>query len=101
MAAHYQPPDYYRLEDLLSDEQKMSRDTVRGWVDEKVLPIIARHYQECTFPAHLVPEMAGLGLFGATLPEKYGCAGIDNVSSGLIMQELERGDSALRSFASV
>ena len=101
MPAAYQPPDYYRLEDLLSDEQKMSRDTVRGWVDERVLPIIARHYQECTFPTHLVPEMAGLGLFGATLPEKYGCAGIDNVSSGLIMQELERGDSALRSFASV
>jgi glutaryl-CoA dehydrogenase len=101
MAAKFQSPDYYRTGDLLSEEQRMIRDTVRDWVEERVLPVIARHYQEGTFPAHLVPEMALMGLFGPTLPEKYGCAALDDVSAGLIMQELERGDSALRSFASV
>ena len=101
MAAKFQAPDYFRMDELLSEEQLMVRGTVRGWVEDKVLPIIARHYQEGTFPAHLVPQMAGMGLFGATLPERYGCAALDHVSSGLIMQELERGDSALRSFASV
>ncbi|MGA9751238.1 MAG: acyl-CoA dehydrogenase family protein [Acidobacteriota bacterium] len=93
--------DYYRLDDLLDDGQRMVRDTVRGWVEERVLPIIAGHYREGTFPLALVPEMAGMGLLGATLPERYGCAGLDNIAAGLIMQELERGDSALRSFASV
>jgi glutaryl-CoA dehydrogenase len=101
MAARYQSVDYYRMDELLTEEQLMVRSTVRDWVEEKVLPIIARHYQEGTFPVQLVPEMAAMGLFGATLPERYGCAGLDHVSSGLIMQELERGDSALRSFASV
>jgi glutaryl-CoA dehydrogenase len=101
MPAKFRPPDYYRLDDLLSDEQKMTRDTVREWVEERVLPVIARHYQAGTFPLDLVPEMARMGLFGATLPEKYGCAGMDQIASGLIMQELERGDSAMRSFASV
>lgn len=101
MPAKYQSPDYYRLDDLLSDEQKMTRDTVRAWVEDRFLPIIARHYQAGTFPLDLVPQMARLGLFGATLPETYGCAGMDNVAAGLIMQELERGDSGLRSFASV
>jgi len=101
MPAKFRPPDYYRLDDLLSEEQKMTRDTVREWVEERVLPVIARHYQAGTFPLDLVPEMARMGLFGATLPENYGCAGMDQIASGLIMQELERGDSALRSFASV
>jgi glutaryl-CoA dehydrogenase len=101
MPAKFQGIDYYKLDDLLAPEQLMVRDTVREWVSERVLPVIARHYQEGTFPGHLVPEMAKLGLFGSTLPEEYGCAGLDNVASGLIMQELERGDSALRSFASV
>lgn len=101
MAAKFQAPDYLHLDELLTEEQKMVRGTVRAWVEDRVLPVIARHYQEGSFPAHLVPEMAAMGLFGATLPERYGCAGLDHVSSGLIMQELERGDSALRSFASV
>ena len=101
MAAKFQGLDYYRSDDLLTEEQRMVRDTVRGWVETKVLPVIARHYQEATFPMHLIPEMAELGLFGSTLPEAFGCAALDNVASGLIMQELERGDSALRSFASV
>ena len=101
MAARFQAVDYYQLDDLLSDEQKMIRDTVRSWVEDRVLPIIARHYQEATFPMELVAEMAGLGLFGSNLPEAYGCAGLDNIAYGLIMEELERGDSAMRSFASV
>ena len=101
MAARFQGLDYYRLDDLLTDEQKMIRNTVRAWVEERVVPVMAHHYQEATFPVHLVPEMAAMGLFGSTLPEMYGCAGLDNVAAGLIMQELERGDSALRSFASV
>ena len=101
MPVKFRSPDYYRLDDLLSDEKKMTRDTVREWVEERILPVIARHYQAGTFPLDLVPEMARMGLFGATLPEKYGCAGMDQIASGLIMQELERGDSALRSFASV
>lgn len=101
MPQRYQAIDYYKLDDLLAPEQRMARDTVREWVGERVLPVIAQHYQAGTFPLHLVPEMAKLGLFGSTLPEEYGCAGLDNVAAGLIMQELERGDSALRSFASV
>lgn len=93
--------DFYRIDDLLSEEERLVRDTVRRFVDERVLPIIDRHFEEATFPSDLVPEMASLGLFGANLPEKYGCANMNNVAYGLIMQELERGDSGLRSFASV
>jgi glutaryl-CoA dehydrogenase len=74
---------------------------VRQFVDERVLPIIGDHYVEGRFPLQLVPEMAELGVFGANLPEEYGCAGLNNVAYGLIMQELERGDSGVRSFASV
>ena len=101
MPAPYQSPDYFRTDELLTQEQRMTRDTVRAWVAERVLPVIAHHYQAGTFPMELVPGMAEMGLFGATLPERYGCAGMDHTSSGIIMQELERGDSALRSFASV
>src|SRR5687767_14287903 len=93
--------DFYRCDDLLSEEEKMVRDTVREFVSEKVVPVMARHFEEATFPLELVREMASLGLFGANLPEEYGCAGMNNVAYGLVMQELERGDSALRSFASV
>ena len=92
--------DYYRLDDLLSEEQRRIRRTVRSWVDESVLDIIADCYEEARFPDELVPEMGELGLFGANL-DGYGCAGVDNVSYGLMMQELERGDSGLRSMASV
>ncbi len=92
--------DYYGLEDLFTEEQKRIRRTVRAWVDEKVMPIIAQCYEEHRFPDELIPEMAELGFFGANLTG-YGCAGVDNISYGLMMQELERGDSGLRSMASV
>jgi glutaryl-CoA dehydrogenase len=93
--------DFYRLDDLLTDEERMIRDTVRRFVDEKVIPIIDKHFEEATFPMDLIPQVAELGLFGGTLPEEYGCANMNNVSYGLVMQELERGDSGLRSFVSV
>lgn len=93
--------DYYHIDDLLTEEEKLIRQTIREFVDDKVIPIIEKHYREGTFPMHLIPEMAELGIFGATLPEKYGCANLNNVAYGLMMQELERGDSGIRSFASV
>ena len=92
--------DYYRLDEQLSEEQRQIRRTVRSWVDESVLEIIADCYEAARFPDELIPGMGELGLFGANL-EGYGCAGVDNVSYGLMMQELERGDSGLRSMASV
>jgi glutaryl-CoA dehydrogenase len=92
--------DLFRIDDLLSDEEKAIRDTVAGFIDRRYLPIIARHFEECTFPMELVPELGEMGIFGANLTG-YGCAGLNNMSYGLILQELERGDSGLRSFASV
>ena len=79
----------------------MIRDTVREWVDDELLPVIEEAYIERRFPRELIPRMAELGIYGANLPEEYGCAGLNNVAYGLIMQELERGDSGIRSFASV
>jgi glutaryl-CoA dehydrogenase len=93
--------DFYNIDGLLSEEQRAVRDTVRAWVDDNLLPVIGDCYVEGKFPKQLIPGMAELGLFGANLPEEYGCAGLDNVAYGLIMQELERGDSGVRSFASV
>lgn len=93
--------DFYDFYSLLNDEQRAISENLRGWVNKNVIPIIAKHYLEGTFPKHLIKEMAELGLFGPTFKEEYGGLGIDNVSYGLIMYELERGDSALRSFASV
>jgi glutaryl-CoA dehydrogenase len=93
--------DYYEVDSLLSEEERMVRDTVREWVDDRLLPIIEHAYIERTFPREIVPELAELGVLGANLPEEYGCAGLNNVAYGLIMQELERGDSGIRSFASV
>ena len=93
--------DFYRIDDLLTDEERMVRDTVRRFVDERVVPIIDKHFEEATFPTELIPEMAQMGLLGANLPEQYGCANMNNVAYGLVMQELERGDSGLRSFVSV
>src|SRR5438105_8818328 len=92
--------DFYRLEDWLSPEEKMTRDAVRRFVQREVLDSIERHFANETFPVELVPRMAELGMFGANL-KGYGCAGMGNVAYGLIMQELEAGDSGLRSFASV
>lgn len=97
----FQGVDYYHLDTLLSEDELLVRNTVREFVDERVIPTIARHYEEGVFPMHLVPQMAELGLFGSTLPAKYGCAEMNNVAYGLVMQELERGDSGIRSFASV
>ena len=93
--------DFLAFDTLLSEEERAVRDTVRTWVDENLLPIIGDAYIEGKFPKQLIPGMAELGLFGANLPEEYGCAGLNNVAYGLIMQELERGDSGIRSFASV
>jgi glutaryl-CoA dehydrogenase len=92
--------DYLDSDTLLTEEQRLVRDTVRGWVEEKVLPIIEDAAYEGRFPKELVPEMAAMNLFGSTIHE-YGLPGLDNVAYGLIMQELERGDSGLRSFVSV
>ena len=97
----FQGVDFLDVDSLFSEEEKAVRDTVRRWVDDAVMPIIAEHYIDGNFPMGLVPQMAELGLFGANLPEEYGCAGLNNVAYGLIMQELERGDSGVRSFASV
>jgi glutaryl-CoA dehydrogenase len=93
--------DFFALDSLLSEEERAVRDTIRTWVDDHLMPIIGECYVEGRFPRELIPGMAELGLFGANLPEDYGCAGLNNVAYGLIMQELERGDSGIRSFASV
>jgi len=93
--------DFFRLDTLLSDEEKLIRQSVRTFVDERVNPIIIECFEDGRFPFELVPEMAKLGFFGATLPEKYGCAGASGVAYGLIAQELEMGDSGMRSFVSV
>ena len=92
--------DFLDFDSLLSSEEKLARQTARQFVDEQVLPVIEQHDREGKFPAHLVPRMAELGFFGASL-EGYGCAGMSNVEYGLVTQEIERGDSALRSFMSV
>jgi glutaryl-CoA dehydrogenase len=93
--------DYYDIAGLLSEEELLVRDTVREFVDDNVLPIIEKHNRAGTFPVDLVRKMADLGMFGSTLPAKYGCAEMNNVAYGLVMQELERGDSGIRSFSSV
>jgi len=92
--------DYYEVERLLSEEERMMRDVARAFTDEQILPIIAQHFRQGTFPTGLIRKMGELGFLGANL-QGYGCAGINNVAYGLIMQELERGDSGVRSFASV
>ena len=101
MPAHAPNPlDLYDIRAELSDEERMVQDTVARFVDEAVLPIIRSHFEDHTFPHELVGELAALGLLGSSL-EGYGCAGMNAVSYGLICQELERGDSGLRSFVSV
>src|SRR5207244_7011203 len=88
--------DYYGIEDLLSEEERMVRDAVRDWVETEFLPVVTEHHRAGTFPLELIPKLGELGVFGATL-KGYGCAGLNHVAYGLIMQELERGDSGLRS----
>ncbi len=92
--------DLYRLDELLSTEERAARDLVRRFIDKEYLPIVGKHFRNGTFPMEVVPKLAELGVFGANL-SGYGCAGLNNVTYGLILQELERGDSGLRSFASV
>ena len=93
--------DIFNIDSVLSEEERAVRDSVRQFVDDQVLPVIGKCYVEGRFPKEIIPQMAELGMFGANLPEEYGCAGLNNVAYGLIMQELERGDSGVRSFASV
>jgi glutaryl-CoA dehydrogenase len=96
----FQGVDFYGLDGLLSDEEKMARQAVREWVDDRLLPEIREAWEQGKLPRKLVPEVAGLGLLGATI-QGYGCAGMNSVAYGLCLQELERGDSGMRSFASV
>lgn len=93
-------PDFYQIDPLFSSDEKMVRDSVRGFVSKEVIPIIEKCHREGIFPKQLIPGFAQLGIFGPTI-EGYGCAGLNYVSYGLIMQEIERGDSGLRSFVSV
>jgi glutaryl-CoA dehydrogenase len=95
------PYDLYDIRSLLSDEERAVQDSVARFTDEKVIPIIGGCFDEGRFPSELIPEIASMGLLGSSLPEEYGCAGLNAVSYGLICQELERGDSGIRSFVSV
>jgi glutaryl-CoA dehydrogenase len=97
----YEAVDYYHLARLLSDEEKLIQRTTRQFVEEKFNPIITDYHRKAEFPLEIIKQLGELGLLGPTIPEKYGGAGLNNISYGLIMQELERGDSGLRSFASV
>ena len=94
-------PDYYQLDDLLTEEHKLIRGAARDWVKKEISPIIEQHAQEARFPEQLLPGLAGIGAFGPYIPEEYGGAGLDYISYGLLMQEIERGDSGIRSTASV
>ncbi len=99
--ARFTGVDFYDADTLLKEDEIQIRDHVRGWVEDRYLPLVEQAYEDACFPLEVVPEIAEMGLLGATLPEKYGCAGVGAVAYGLAMQELERGDSGLRSFASV
>lgn len=93
--------DFLNLDDQLSEDERMVRDAVRSWVSERYLPVVMEHFENGTFPMDTIPELAELGVFGPSIPTDYGGAGLNSVASGLIYQELERGDSGLRSFCSV
>ena len=95
------PTDLFDIRSLLTEEERMIQDAVARFTDEKVIPIIGDAFDQGRFPKELVSEIADMGLLGSSLPEKYGCAGLNSVSYGLICQELERGDSGIRSFVSV
>ena len=101
MATRLDPYDLYDVRSQLSDEERMVQDTVARFTDERVLPVIGEYFDKGEFPHELIAEMAELGLLGSYFPEQYGCAGMNAVSYGLICQELERGDSGMRSFVSV
>jgi glutaryl-CoA dehydrogenase len=95
------PTDYFAVEDLLTVEERQVRDTIRRFVDDEYLPLVREHFAAATFPTELTQRLAELGCFGPTIPQEYGGAGLNSVSYGLMAQELERGDSGLRSYASV
>src|SRR5674476_663445 len=97
----FQSPDYYNVDELLTEEHKLIRDSVRSYVKKEISPIIEGYAQRAEFPEQIVKQMGELGCFGPTIPEEYGGGGLDYISYGLMMQELERGDSGVRSTASV
>src|SRR6056297_413667 len=97
----FEAPDYYNLDDLLSEEHKLVRDSARQWVKRDISPIIEEYAQKAEFPKQIIGGLAEIGAFGPYIPEEYGGAGLDQISYGLIMQEIERGDSGVRSTASV
>ncbi len=97
----FESPDYFGLDDLLTEEHKLVRAAAREWVKREVSPIIEDAAQKATFPQSIVHGLAEIGAFGPYIPETYGGAGLDQISYGLIMQEIERGDSGVRSTASV
>lgn len=97
----YSSPDFYGIDDLLTEEHLLIRDSVRQWVKKELSPIIEEYCQRAEFPKHILSKMGELGVFGPQLPEKYGCGGMDYVTYGIMMQELERCDSGIRSTASV
>jgi glutaryl-CoA dehydrogenase len=99
--AKFESPDFFNLDELLSEDDRNVRDTVRDFVDDNVMPVIEDKYEKGEFPTEIIPKLGELGVLGANLPEEYGCAGMNNIAYGLINQELERGDSGVRSFASV
>jgi glutaryl-CoA dehydrogenase len=99
--SQFEGVDFYQTNALLSDDEGRIRDKVRDWVSSRVEPIMGVHFEKGTFPMHLIPEMAALHAFGSSLPDEYGGAAMSSIGYGLVMQELERGDSSLRSFASV
>ncbi len=97
----YQHPDYYQLDELLTDEHKIIRDAVRSFVKKEITPIIEEYAQKGECPKHLIKGLGELGCFGPTIPQEYGGAGLDYISYGIMMQEIERGDSGIRSMVSV
>jgi glutaryl-CoA dehydrogenase len=97
----FQAPDYYLLDELLTEEHKLIRDTAREWVKREVSPIIEDYAQRAAFPKQIIKGLADIGAFGPYIPAEYGGPGLDQISYGLIMQEIERGDSGVRSTASV
>ncbi len=101
MSENFTSPDFYNIDELLSEEHKLIRESTRQWVSKSVSPIIEEYAQKAEFPSHLIKELGEIGAFGPYIPEKYGGAGLDQISYGIMMQEIERGDSGIRSTASV
>ena len=97
----FQSPDYFNVDELLNEEHKLIRESVRTYVKKEISPIIEEYAQKAEFPEQIVKQLGELGCFGPTIPEEYGGGGLDYISYGLMMQELERGDSCVRSTASV